>query len=347
MKNVIIIQNEIMAYRKAIYNTLAKKFNLTIVHSGKISKTNTDSYHEIIVPKSKIGPFILQKNVLTEVKQGNYDVIIAMFDLHWILNILLPFLPYKIPIIYWGHRYSKNAIVNSIRNFLMKKSDASILYNSSETEKMEQNGIARNKIFVAENTIHVENHEDCSNYPKSSFLYVGRAQKRKKVDELIRAFAQIIYEIPGHITVDIVGEGEENEHLKDLAKNLKVMERVIFHGSITDSKRLKGLFKNAYAYVSPDAIGLGAQHSFAYGIPVITLSNGFKGAEFDNLKHNENALLYDNHDKLKDVLIKLVKEDKYREGLGRNAYSLYKNKLNLENMAQGFIDAIEHSTNLR
>jgi glycosyltransferase involved in cell wall biosynthesis len=342
MKNVLILQNEIMAYRKAIYNTLTKRFNLTIIHSGKISKKNTDSYHEIIVPKSKIGSFILQKNVFTEIKQGNYDVIIAMFDLHWIKNILLLFFLCKTPVIFWGHRYGKNAIINSIRNSLLKKSGAAILYNDSEIVKMVQSGIARNKIFVAENTIHVENYEDCSQYPKSSFLYVGRAQKRKKVDELIRAFAQIIDEIPDHITIDIVGEGEENESLKVLAGKLKVKERVIFHGSITDNNRLKELFKKAFAYVSPDAIGLGAQHSFAYGVPVITIANGFKGAEFDKLNHNENAILYNSHNELKDILLKLISNVEFRKRLGKNAYNLYKNKLTIDNMAQGFIDAIEY-----
>jgi len=347
MKNVLILQNEIMAYRKAIYNTLAKKYNLTILHSGKISKTNTDDYHEIIVPKSNIGPLIRQKDLFHEIKNGNYDLIIAMFDLHWIKNILLLFRIQKIPIIYWGHRYGKNAILNSIRNFLLKKCDAAILYNGSEIEKMVQSGIARNKIFIAENTIHVENHEDCSNYPKSSFLYVGRAQKRKKVDELIRAFSQIIDEIPSHITIDIVGEGEENNFLKELAGKLNIKERVVFHGGITDNKRLKEIFKKAFAYVSPDAIGLGAQHSFAYGVPVITIANGFKGAEFDKLNHNVNAILYNSHNELKDILLKLIGNVVLRQRLGKNAYNLYKNKLTIYNMAQGFIDAIDYVSRLK
>lgn len=265
-----------------------------------------------------------------------------MFDLHWIMNILLLLDPHKTPIIYWGHRYSENTLVNSIRNYILKKCDAVILYNDTEIERMVHNGINRNKIFVAENTIHVDNYENCSNYKKNSFLYVGRAQKRKKVDLLISSFASIVKEIPNNIIINIVGEGDENNYLEQLANDLNIKDRVCFHGSITNSERLKELYKNAFAYVSPDAIGLGAQHSFAYGVPVITIANGYKGAEFDNLVNNHNAILYSHHDNLKEVLLSLINDRDLRQRLGSNAYKLYRDKLTIDNMTQGFFDAIEY-----
>lgn len=342
MKKILILQNEIMSYRKELYNSLAVKYDLTVLHSGVLSKNEKDIYNEIVVPKTKIGPFIIQNQIFKEIETGNYDVVIAMFDLHWINNLLLPFFK-KIPLIYWGHKYSNNCFVDYARNYLLKKCDGVILYNGSEINRLTKNGIKRSKIFVAENTIHVENHEDFSGYPKSSFLYVGRAQKRKKVDELIRAFAQIRNRLPDNIIVDIVGEGEENCYLKNLAVELGVQDRVIFHGTITDNSILKAFFERAFAYVSPDAIGLGAQHSFAFGVPVVTVSTGYRGAEFENLKHNENAILYENQDELQDVLLKLVQNPKLVEKLGKNAYQLYSTNLSIEKMAQGFIDAIENT----
>lgn len=343
MKKVLIVQNNIMSYRKELYNSLASKYNIIILHSGKQSKNEKDIYNELIVPKIKVGSFIIQKRIFNEVKNGHYDVIIAMFDLHWINNILLlPFLK-KTPLFYWGHRYSDNFIVDRIKILLLKKCDALILYNRSEVDRIIKSGIDNKKIFIAENTIHVENHEDCSSYSKNSFLYVGRAQKRKKVDELIRAFAQIKNKISDDITVDIVGDGDENIYLRKLAVELGVNDRVVFHGSITDNVKLKNFFRNAFAYVSPDAIGLGAQHSFAFGVPVVTISTGYKGAEFENLKHNENAILYENQNELQDVLLKLIRNPKLVEKLGMNAYQLYSTNLSIEKMAQGFIDAIEYT----
>jgi glycosyltransferase involved in cell wall biosynthesis len=265
-----------------------------------------------------------------------------MYDLHWIKNLLILYLPLGKPIILWGHRYSKNTIINQIKNLLLKKSNAIVLYNDTEIEKMKLDGIEKEKIFVAENTIHVENHENCSNYPKSSFLYVGRAQKRKKIDVLIRSFACIIDKIPKHITVDIIGVGNENDLLKDLVKKLKLEKRVFFHGLITDNNILKVYFKKAFAYVSPDAIGLGAQHSFAFGIPVITTSAGFKGAEFEKLEHNVNSVLYEEQSKLKEVLIDFIKNPELSQRLGTNSYNLYTSHLTIANMVNGFQKAIEY-----
>lgn len=341
MKKVLIIQNKILHYRKALYNKLSDHYHLTVLHSGNPSISQEDKYLEIIKPKIKIGAFYFQKGIRNEIKKNKYDVVIAMFDLRWINNIVLNLTGCGPRFIYWGHRYSKRKFINSVRNYLIKKTDAVILYNDSEVSKIKKAGINKSKIFIAENTIYVSNSEDLSTKEKNMFLFVGRAQKRKRVDLLLKSFVNIKDEIPENVNIGIVGEGEENLNLKKLALDIGIADRVIFYGRITDDECLKKLFSKSYAYVSPDAIGLGAQHSFAYGVPVVTASNGYKGAEFDNLENNVNSKLFQNQNELENILIQFIKEPTLTQRLGTNAFKLYSKKLTINNMAQGFVKAIE------
>jgi len=80
--------------------------------------------------------------------------------------------------------------------------------------------------------------------------------------------------MPTNTTIHIIGEGEENEYLKDLSVKLNISNRVIFYGKITNEITLKGLFRQAYAYISPGPVGLGVLHSFAYGVPVLHKKRG-------------------------------------------------------------------------
>lgn len=341
MKKVLIIQNKLFHYRKALYNKLSDSYQITVLHSGVPTITKDDLYTEVIKSSIKIGPFYLQKGIKAEIKRGEYDVIIAMFDLRWINNIVLGLTYNRPKLIYWGHRYSNRKIINSVRNFLMRKSDGLILYNDSEVSKIKKAGICDKKIFIAENTIHVSNSENLSTKDKSIFLYVGRAQKRKRIDLLMKAFANIKDEIPKNVIIGIVGEGEENLILKNLALEIDISDRVIFYGKITDEEHLKDIYSKAYAYVSPDAIGLGAQHSFAYGVPVITRSNGYKGAEFDKLENNINSRLFQSNNELESILLQFISEPSLIQNLGTNAFELYSKKLSMKNMVEGFKKAIE------
>lgn len=340
MKKILIIQNQILHYRKPVYNELANNYEVTVLHSGEASVNINDNYKEIITKVFKIGPFYFQQGIVNEIKNNTYDVIISMFDIRWIMNVIALYLKQNSKYLYWGHRYGHNKLINIFRNYLMKKSDAVILYSDIEVNKIIKSGINKEKLFIAENTIDVPNHQDGSSKEKSSFLFVGRSQKRKKVDELIKAFAQIQNKLPNNTTVDIIGSGVENEYLKNLAKELNIDNRVIFHGAITDSKKLKNFFHKAFAYVSPGPVGLGVLHSLAYGVPVITYRTEYHGPEFDNLENGKNSKIVNNFEELKQSLLSMTNEKEYIL-LGKNAYELYSRKRTIKYMMKGFKEAIE------
>jgi len=341
MKNIIILQNSIFDYRRKVYNLLGDNYKCTVLHSGSPSKNIGDSYDEILMPHIKAGPFYFHNIFRLKKILNNFDVIICMFDLYWPSFIFsLYFFDKKKKIVFWGHRYSGNIIANYIRNSIMKKADYHLLYGSEDVEIMMRNGFQRSKIYIAPNTIHVSNHHDCSQFEKKSFIFVGRLQKSKRIDLLINIFSEIQPYIDKGIVLHIVGSGDEESKLKLLSKRLNISNRIYFHPTTNDDKILKDIFQSAYAYVSIGPVGLGVLHSFAYGVPVVTLKNLKHGPEFYNLQNLSNSIISQSYNELKNNLILISNFDCLSKGLGKNAYSYYIKNRRIEQMLQGFIDVI-------
>ncbi len=339
MKRVVILQNEVMEYRKPVFDGLAKHYDITVVHTGRPSVDDNNLYAETILPSRKIGPFFIQNPVLVRRAVAHADAVIVMFDLHWPIY-LSPVAKCGGRNILWGHRYSGNHTANRVRDWLMKKADGLLMYGSEDIDLMIARGARPERIFMGWNTIHIPNHRDYSQQQKSSLLFVGRLQPRKRIDELISSFARCLGRIPQHVILDIVGSGDMEPELKVLVEKLGLSKRVRFHGAVVDHEVLAGLFSTAFAYVSPGPVGLGALHSFAYGVPVITCREERHGPEFENVRNDENAIVYRNHGELDQAITKICGQSGLSSRLGRCAYRQYEAR-SLECMLRGFRDAIE------
>ena len=347
MKKLLILQNMILPYRKFVYNGLARDYDVTILHSGTPTVEPEDAYKEILMPALRIGPFFVQHGVFREISSGRYDVIISMFDLRWPAYIL-PVLKSRGRYgrwIFWGHWYGRRSYLNYARDWLMKKADAILLYGPEEIDRMIQRGLQGDKLFVADNTIHVPNHLDCSGHPKSSLLFVGSFKKRKKIDLLIEVFARIRKKVPENVQLEIVGDGPIRNFLREKVKEVNLKEKVVFHGGVNQHNLLVKIFSRAYAYVAPGNVGLGILHSFAYGIPVIAPVQPGEpwrhGPECQNLKHRVNGLIYKNERELEEMLIEICNAPRLSATLGQNAYRLYSSEKTLDIMLGGFREAIE------
>jgi len=342
MKKILILQNTIMEYRKPVYNGLTKWYDVTVLHAGPESAGPNDRYHEIIVPRIQLGPFKLQNEARIRQYILSYDAVIAMFDLRW-PSYLLPLLTCKQRprFILWGHRYSSNALVNRCRDFLMKFADRLLMYGDEEVDRMAQRGIDREKIIIAWNTIHVPNHHDTSGNKKNGLLFIGRLQPSKKIYMLIDALANLQGKVPEEITVEIIGDGEEELRLRNVAVQRKIIDKVNFYGRIDDPKILCSHFKKALTHVSPGPIGLSALHSMAYGVPVIANVRERNGPEVHNLRHEHNALLVESQIEMEQAIEKLCNDRVYAERLGHNAYLHYVKNRSLALMLDGFRIAIE------
>src|SRR5690606_34677968 len=111
---------------------------------------------------------------------------------------------------------------------------------------------------------------ETANLPLRPYVvFSGRIEKRKRLDQLIRAISLLKN---SNIEVDavIVGEGPNRSELINLSKELGVEENIMFKGSCYDELVLCRYFYNAIACIVPSAVGLTAIHSLTYSTPVIT-----------------------------------------------------------------------------
>jgi len=345
MKRILILQNKILHYRKSFYNELAKYYDVTVLHSGSKSIEEKDSYKEIITSVKKLGPFFIQSGVIKEITNNKYDAVIVMFDLRWINNIIGIWLHNKnTKYIGWGAWLTDKMIANKIRVYLANKYDSNIFYTTKSQQVFVKNGINEDKLFIANNTFDVgERIKSYDNIIKNTILFVGSLDKRKQNDILINAFYNIQNKISDKITLTIVGDGAERDNLEILVKDLKLTKKVKFTGKITDPLLLQNYYKKAIVSVSFGQAGLSVLQSLGFGVPFVTKKNAISGGEITNIKHNYNGFLCNDDIKsLEKYLLQLcTNEDKYRE-FGKNAYDYYSKYCTIENMVQGFRDAIEY-----
>lgn len=347
-KKILLGYNYILHYRKPLFNLLAERYDLVVLHSGSETVEDNDLYTEIIYPSKKIGPFYIQRGIVEEVKKEKYDYIILLFDLRWI-NTLFSMYTYnkKSKLILWGAWMTNSMIANKARLYLTKKVNASIFYTQASRLDFIDAGINPEATFVANNTFDVGDRvKSFLNPVKNKILFVGSLDERKQNDVLIEAYSNIICKISDNIELTLVGEGIDMSRLKKIVKEKGIDNKVNFVGKIVDTKVLQNYYKEAIVSVSFGQAGLSVLQSLGYGVPFLTKGNAISGGEKTNIKNRLNSVFCeDSIVSLEKSLLELCNDLNYARNLGKNAYDYYSVYCTIENMNQGFLDAIEN-TNL-
>jgi glycosyltransferase involved in cell wall biosynthesis len=109
--------------------------------------------------------------------------------------------------------------------------------------------------------------KDIFDAKKFKLLFVGKLRDYKGLKYLIRAFTQI------EATLSIVGEGELENELKKLVKELFLEDKVIFFKGLSDEK-LYQIYQESHLFVLPsineaEAFGVVQLEAMAFGLPVI------------------------------------------------------------------------------
>ena len=118
---------------------------------------------------------------------------------------------------------------------------------------------------------------------KKRMLFLSRGHVKKGINFLIEAVAALKDELDGYV-VKIAGPGEESyiNELKELAKRLRVDDRVEFVGSVFGDRKFD-LYREADVFVLPthsENFGIVVTEALACGTPVITT----KGTPWEELE---------------------------------------------------------------
>ncbi|TCK25013.1 glycosyltransferase [Pseudonocardia endophytica] len=103
--------------------------------------------------------------------------------------------------------------------------------------------------------------------PEPTVLFVGRLEREKRVDELIRAFALV----PGRARLEIVGDGTRRQGWTDLARDLGQASRVRFRGTVDDDELVEA-YRRSSVFCMPGVAELQSLvtlEAMAAGRPVV------------------------------------------------------------------------------
>lgn len=115
-----------------------------------------------------------------------------------------------------------------------------------------------------------------------AILSVSRLDPRKRIDQLIKAFAGL-RQRRSDVGLVIVGTGEQENKLRDLAKELDVADSVKFEGYVPD-KELPSYYKSADVFACPGwmSYGLTPLEAYSMGTKVALSSDAFAHEILEN-----------------------------------------------------------------
>ena len=175
----------------------------------------------------------------------------------------------------------------------------------------EKYGINPRKIIVIPNGVDTGKFYPIENVKKinNSLLYVGRIDKRKGVDFLIRSMLSVIQQNP-EVKLFVGGKGQLLPELKKYIIENGLHENIKFIGFIPEDE-LNEWYNKVKCVVVPsvfEGFGITVIEAMAAGTPVIgTNVDGIKSI----IKNKENGYLveYGNTDSLANVIINVLRND--------------------------------------
>jgi glycosyltransferase involved in cell wall biosynthesis len=345
-KVLLINQEKIPHYRVTSYNYLAaylakRGFDLTILSEG-MQQGNT---HKVEFASKEIPLTFL--SISKAIVELDPEVIIYWVRLrHLYLFPMILFIKMMgKKSIYWGHGtdlYSDEALwlKKSANNIEYRISDALILYG--EHLKKYVNRRHHHKTFIANNTLYFNEyqpgqHEKTSILKKygiktsKNIIYVGRMQRRKKLEDLFGAFKLLNRPDVGLILVGPDDEGVLGEIQGDNVYKL---------GSIYGDDRLD-LMAASDVFCMPGPVGLSIVDSFYCGVPIVTEA-GDESPESMYLKSGINGFIVPKGD-VKDLSAKLrllLEDERLRELFSRAAKTEISTNGHIDRMCEGFSSSL-------
>lgn len=141
-----------------------------------------------------------------------------------------------------------------------------------------------------------------------SLLYIGRLKKYKNLEAIIDAMPIVINALP-NVTLQIAGCGDHEETLKKYVEDKKLNDKIIFHGRVSEEKKVE-LMGKAWLFVIMSLMegwGIVVIEANAAGTPVI--GSDVPGLR-DSIVNNKTGILSPLNDnkKLAENIISLIND---------------------------------------
>jgi glycosyltransferase involved in cell wall biosynthesis len=317
-------------------------------HKGKLNiykigkKSNFNSFKDRLKWCS-----LVKKEIIKRYKQKKYDIIHAHAN--------LPGLPakkvskkLKIPIVYTIHGSGEKAIKDmygdKIKSKILAKFEnylhTKIKYSQEITVDSSVLKLKNvNKPIVIPNGVNIKEYDKVKAVKSKKFkiVFLGRLHPQKGIKYLIES-ASLIKPLLKQKKVEfhLIGKGELDKQLKQLAKNKHVSEFFKFRGAVYGNNKIKEL-KSSHLFVLPslyEGQPLTLLEAWASKLPVLVTD---VGGNKDFVKKGVNGYLIPpkNIRLLSQHLSNLIKTDKKTlNKMGLNGYNLVKNNYTWDKVAE-------------
>jgi glycosyltransferase involved in cell wall biosynthesis len=216
--------------------------------------------------------------------------------------------------------------------------DGMIAYSQRAAQDYIDLGFSAERVFVAPNAVAPRPAWPLPERPlqpgrRMTVLFVGRLQRRKRIDNLLLACASLPEALQPRLV--IVGDGPARAEFEAQAQ--QVFPTAQFTGALF-GKDLEQQFLQADLFVLPGSGGLAVQQAMSYGLPVIVAEgDGTQG----DLVRSENGWLLppDDLESLKIALGSALAEPARLWVMGAASYRIVSGEINLEAMALAFAGA--------
>lgn len=169
-------------------------------------------------------------------------------------------------------------------------------------------------------------------------LFVGKLVNTKRVDLLIRAFAEAHRAAPDS-ALWIVGDGPEKTYLEKLATEHPGLP-IRFLGEITEPVKINAIYMACDVFALPGTGGLAINQAMTFGRPIVV--SRADGTEEDLVTDKVNGLYFrpgSAHD-LAEKILALHNDAALRRKMGEASRDRILNSINMKNMVGAFRDAI-------
>ena len=340
---VAFVTNIITPYRIAFYSKMATLpgIDLLVVHgdvkgeTGRPAAKNLDnwefSHKEVRNSEKRLGPFVIrwQTGVLPILRSFNPDVVVVLGISGTISNWLILIwgrmkrLRTLMWMCGWEAQKRKSAAYRFKRillKFFIMLPTTLLVYSSKAKDYMVELGAPVKKCVICYNGLDIDEslRKEAAIKEKAVqlrdklnpghvpvFLYVGGILPKKRVDLLLKAFANLRKSQAAMLW--IIGDGPTMPETKCLAASLDVPD-VIFLGRIIDSVDL--YFSAADFFVLPGIGGLALNQALFWGTPCIC--SEADGTEADLVLERETGYYFlpNDEDSLTSALSQAVKATK-------------------------------------
>ena len=232
-----------------------------------------------------------------------------------------------------------NWVQKRFRHSFLNSLDGVIAYSNRGATEYLTEGIPENRIFVATNAVMKrptdrppQRVHDYEGLPK--VLFVGRLQIRKRLENLFMACANLPVNLQPLLW--IVGDGPERDYFQNIAN--EIYPRTEFLGA-QYGEDLHSCFRKADLFVLPGTGGLAVQQAMAYALPVIVAKGD--GTQEDLVREKNGWLVPPgDFESLRQALVAALADVKSLRMKGLESYRIVREEINLENMVNVFVQAL-------